>query len=161
VLRSRRFPTFRQVYEHKCTKHEQKSGTSLGWQPIGIKIVAMGSKILPWNATSCIVIGQRPKKSGVLTHRRSPSFNAGTLYFERGAGRAPQQYWPKFGPGPRKCLSMIQFGASDLQAFPSDSVAFTIQYALNLWHSLCSIRMCFFDQTRWACGFWRWGNVTE
>jgi len=90
--------------------------------------------------------------------------NAGTLYFERGAGRAPQQYYLYHGPNsgqvPRMCLS-IQFGASDSQAFPSDSVAFTIQYALNLWHSLCSIRMCFFDQTRWACGFWHWGNVTE
>lgn len=21
--------------------------------------------------------------------------------------------------------------------------------------------MCFFDQTRWSCGFWRWGNLRE
>ncbi|KAI0907393.1 hypothetical protein F4824DRAFT_233968 [Ustulina deusta] len=21
--------------------------------------------------------------------------------------------------------------------------------------------MCFFDQTRWACGFWRWGHFRE
>ena len=21
--------------------------------------------------------------------------------------------------------------------------------------------MCFFDQTRWACGFWRWGNLRQ
>ena len=61
----------------------------------------------------------------------------------RGPGASGGGTGPNSGQVPRKCLS--QFGASDSQAFPSDSVAFTIQYALNLWHSLCSIRMCFFD----------------
>jgi len=34
-------------------------GPAYGWQPIGIKIVAMGSQNPHRNATSCIVIGQR------------------------------------------------------------------------------------------------------